>query len=45
MKRAHRIAHRMLWPVLALLVGLGLTTALTMRAPPPVPPAAVEGQR
>jgi len=35
----------MLWPVLALLVGLGLTMSLMMRAPPPVPPAAVEGQR
>ena len=45
MKRAHRIAHRMLWPVLALLVGLGLTMALMMRAPPPMPPVAVEGQR
>ena len=44
MKRAHRTAHRMLWPALALLVGIALTAALVMRAPP-VPHAAVEGQR
>jgi len=34
----------MLWPVLALLVGLGLTLSLVMR-PPPAPPAAAEEQR
>jgi hypothetical protein len=46
MKRAHRTAHRMLWPALALLVGFGLTLALVLRAPPQSSaPAAVEGQR
>src|SRR5262245_16218680 len=45
MRRAHRTAHRMLWPVLALLVGLGLTLSLVMRAPPPAPTAAAEEPR
>jgi len=40
----------MLWPVLAVLVGVALATSLVMRAPPPPPPApstpaAIEGQR
>ena len=35
----------MLWPALALLVGLGLTTALVIRAPPPTPSVAAEGAR
>ena len=34
----------MLWPALALLIGIGLTMALVMRAPPP-PSVAAEGQR
>jgi hypothetical protein len=34
MKRAHRSAHRALWPVLALAVALGLAMALTLRPPP-----------
>ena len=45
MKRAHRTVHRMLWPVLALLVGNALAMSLVMRTPPPAPPAAVEGQQ
>mgnify|MGYP001446467470 CR=1 FL=1 len=46
MRRTHRTAHRMLWPALAVLVGLALATSLLMRAPPPAPPPAVsEGQR
>jgi hypothetical protein len=47
MRRAHRNAHRMLWPVLAVLVGLAFAMSLVMRAPPPAPepPAVVEGQR
>jgi hypothetical protein len=44
MKRRHRSMHRMLWPALALLVGLGLTLSLMMRAPPPAPPAKAEGK-
>jgi hypothetical protein len=42
MKRAHRSAHRALWPVLAVAVALGLTMALVLRPPPdvPVPQAA-----
>jgi hypothetical protein len=47
MRRTHRAAHRMLWPVLALLVGVALALALVMRAPPPAPsaPVAIEGHR
>jgi hypothetical protein len=45
MKRSHRTAHRLLWPLLALLVGLGVTMALLLRAPPPPPPAAIESQQ
>jgi len=47
MRRTHRAAHRMLWPALALLVGVALALSLVMRAPPPAPPAAaaIEGQR
>ncbi len=47
MRRTHRAAHRMLWPALALLVGMALALALVMRAPPPAPPAsaAIEGHR
>jgi hypothetical protein len=39
MTRSHRLAHRLIWPVLAIAVALGLTMALTLR-PPPDPPAA-----
>jgi len=35
MRRTHRAVHRALWPILALLVGLGLALALALRAPPP----------
>jgi hypothetical protein len=38
MTRGHRSAHRLLWPVLALIVALGFTMALALR-PPPEPPA------
>ena len=37
MTRSHRVAHRLLWPVLALSVGLGFMLALAWR-----PPAAQE---
>jgi hypothetical protein len=39
MTRGHRNFHRMLWPVLAVLVALGFTMALVLR-PPPEPPDA-----
>ena len=46
MRRTHRTAHRMLWPALAVLVGIAFAMSLAMRAPPPPPPpAAIEGQR
>jgi len=38
MTRGHRAFHRLLWPVLALIVALGFTMALVKR-PPPEPPA------
>lgn len=38
MTRTHRKVHRVLWPVLAVLVTLGVTMALVLR-PPPEPEA------
>src|SRR5262245_29525396 len=42
MTRSHRIAHRLIWLALGLLVALGFTLALTLRPPPDPPPPAVE---
>ena len=42
MTRGHRTVHRLLWPVLALLVALGVTMALVKRPPPASPPAQSE---
>jgi hypothetical protein len=41
MTRGHRKVHRLLWPVLAVLVAFGLTMALVKR-PPPEPPGHME---
>src|ERR1043165_3205771 len=41
MTRGHRRMHRLLWPVLAIVVALGFTMALVKR-PPPDPPAQTE---
>ena len=38
MTRGHRTVHRILWPVLAVIVAIGFTLALVKR-PPPEPPA------
>jgi len=35
MRRAHRTAHRMLWPVLTLAVSVGVALALMLRVLPP----------
>jgi hypothetical protein len=43
MTRGHRRAHRLLWPVLAVIVALGFTMALVKR-PPPEPPANTESK-
>jgi hypothetical protein len=43
MKRAHRAAHRKLWPLLGLVIGAGLLLALVLR-PPPEPPTASAAQ-
>ena len=37
MTRGHRTFHRLLWPVLALIVALGFTMALALRSPPEAP--------
>ena len=34
MTRGHRTFHRLLWPVLAVIVALGFTMALVKRPPP-----------
>lgn len=34
MTRAHRSLHRVLWPILAIAVAVGLTLALWLRPPP-----------
>jgi hypothetical protein len=39
--RGHRTFHRVLWPVLALIVAFGFTMALVLR-PPPEPPVQAE---
>jgi hypothetical protein len=39
MRRAHRAVHRILWPILAILVVFGAAMALALRPPPePAPP-------
>ena len=43
MTRGHRRVHRLLWPVLAVLVALGFTMALVKRLPPE-PPAQGEAK-
>jgi hypothetical protein len=38
MTRSHRLAHRLIWPILAIAVVLGVTMALVLRSPPePLP--------
>ncbi len=39
MKRAHRAAHRRIWPLLAVTIGAALILALVLR---PAPPAEAE---
>jgi hypothetical protein len=34
MTRKHRLAHRFVWPLLALAVGFAFLSALVLRAPP-----------
>ena len=34
MRRSQRAVHRVLWPVLALAIGIGVTFALVWRPPP-----------
>ena len=34
MTRGHRAVHRLLWPVLTIVVALGFTMALVKRLPP-----------
>ena len=44
MTRGHRTVHRLLWPVLAIVVALGFTMALVKR-PPPEPPSQAEATK
>jgi hypothetical protein len=47
MTRTHRKIHRLLWPVIAVLITLGVTMALVLRPPPEVetPQATAEPPR
>jgi hypothetical protein len=47
MTRTHRRIHRMVWPALALVVGVAFVRALVLRAPPEIeaPPPAQESTR
>jgi hypothetical protein len=45
MRRSHRAVHRAVWPVLALVVGLGFAMALILRPPPPVAQQTNETQQ
>ena len=42
MTRGHRKIHRLLWPVLAVVVALGFTMALVKRPPPE--PTSIESK-
>ena len=41
MKRAHRRAHFVIWPLLAIALAIGVVMALVLR-PPPEKGAAIE---
>jgi hypothetical protein len=46
MRRPHRKAHRLIWPVLALAVAFGFVLALVLRAPAaPLAPPPTETRR
>jgi hypothetical protein len=46
MRRPHRKAHRLIWPVLALAVAFGFVMALVLRAPAePFTPQPTETRR
>ena len=46
MRRPHRKAHRLIWPVLALVVAFGFVMALVLRAPAePLAPPPTEMRR
>jgi hypothetical protein len=45
MTRRHRSFHRLIWPLLAIAVALGLTMALVLRPPPPPEPPQLAQER
>jgi hypothetical protein len=48
MTRGHRRVHRLLWPVLAVLIAFGFTMALVKRPPqenPDSPPVQAEATK
>jgi hypothetical protein len=44
MTRKHRFAHRVVWAALAVLVALGFTISLALRAPPDPPAQSAESK-
>ena len=46
MRRPHRKAHRLIWPMLALIVAFGFVMALVLRPPvEPLTPPPTETRR
>ncbi len=45
MTRTHRALHRLIWPALALLIGLGFGMALYLRPPPDAAATQSESKR
>ena len=45
MTRGHRTVHRLLWPLLAILVAFGFTMALVKRPPPDAASSQIGARR
>jgi hypothetical protein len=45
MRRAHRTAHRIIWPVLVVVTTISFLLGFALRPPPEEPPPQVQGER